>query len=90
MSTRTTPTGSLCSRDGLPPDLIGVLRDQSIVVPQDAAVFDLIGRWAKAPSNTGSSDIEECACGSGLPAKFWMGDGWVCGECYDEREADRA
>lgn len=27
--------------------------------------------------------------GSGLPAKFWTGDGWMCGDCYDEREADR-
>ena len=38
---------------------------------------------SEAPCN------EECECGSGLVAKFWTGDGWMCGECYDEREADR-
>lgn len=43
---------------GLPPDLAGVLRDQSILVPQDAAVFELIASWAKAPTNTASAHIE--------------------------------
>ncbi|MBA3357261.1 MAG: hypothetical protein H0U18_15245 [Pyrinomonadaceae bacterium] len=31
----------------LPTDLADVLRDQSIVVPQDAAVWELIGRETK-------------------------------------------
>jgi hypothetical protein len=37
---------------GLPTDLAAALRDQSIIVPQDAAVFELIAAWAKAPSPT--------------------------------------
>lgn len=40
---------------GLPPDLARVLQDQSIIVPQDAAVFDLIAKWANAPTNTASA-----------------------------------
>jgi hypothetical protein len=43
---------------GLPADLASVLRDQSVVVPQDAAVFDMIAAWAKAPSATASADIK--------------------------------
>jgi hypothetical protein len=27
-----------------------VLRDQSVIVQQDAAVFELIAAWAKAPT----------------------------------------
>lgn len=42
---------------GLPPDLASVLRDQSIIVPQDAAVFELVAAWAKAPSATASAEI---------------------------------
>jgi hypothetical protein len=42
---------------GLPADLASVLRDQSVVVPQDAAVFELIAAWTKAPSMTASADI---------------------------------
>jgi hypothetical protein len=42
---------------GLPADLASVLRDQSIVVPQDAAVFDMVAAWAKAPSATASAEI---------------------------------
>lgn len=42
---------------GLPADLASVLRDQSVVVPQDAAVFDLIAAWAKAPSATASAEL---------------------------------
>ena len=42
--------------DGLPPDLARVLRDQSIIVPQDAAAFELIAKWANAQSATLSSD----------------------------------
>jgi hypothetical protein len=41
----------------LPADLASVLRDQSIVVPQDAAVFDMVAAWAKAPSTTASADV---------------------------------
>jgi hypothetical protein len=40
---------------GLPVDLASVLRDQSVVVPQDAAVFELIAAWAKAPTPTASA-----------------------------------
>lgn len=43
------------SLDGLPDDLARVLRDQSIIVPQDSAVFDLIAKWAKAQSTTVSA-----------------------------------
>lgn len=42
---------------GLPADLASVLRDQSVVVSQDAAVFELIAAWNKAPSITASADI---------------------------------
>ena len=42
---------------GLPADLASVLRDQSIVVPQDAPVFDMVAAWAKAPSATAGADI---------------------------------
>lgn len=40
---------------GLPDDLARVLRDPSIIVPQDAAVFELIAKWADAPSDTVSA-----------------------------------
>ncbi|MDX6516044.1 MAG: hypothetical protein QOH73_1710 [Gaiellaceae bacterium] len=42
---------------GLPADLASLLRDQSIVVPQDAAVFELVAAWAKAPSATASAEV---------------------------------
>lgn len=41
----------------LPADLASVLRDPSVIVPQDAAVFELIAKWAKAPSTTASAEI---------------------------------
>ncbi len=42
---------------GLPDDLASVLRDQSVIVPQDAAVFELIAAWAKAPTPTASAEV---------------------------------
>lgn len=42
---------------GLPADLAAVLRDQSVIVPQDAAVFELIAAWRKAPAATASAAI---------------------------------
>lgn len=42
---------------GLPADLASVLRDQSVIVPQDAAVFELIAAWAKAPTPTASAEV---------------------------------
>lgn len=42
---------------GLPSDLASVLRDQSVIVPQDAAVFELIAAWAKAPALTASAGL---------------------------------
>jgi hypothetical protein len=42
---------------GLPADLASVLRDQSVIVPQDAAVFELVAAWAKAPTPTASAQI---------------------------------
>ncbi len=42
---------------GLPPDLAAILRDQSVIVPQDSRVFELIAEWANAPSNTASKPI---------------------------------
>lgn len=42
---------------GLPADLVSVLRDQSVLVRQDAAVFELIAAWTKAPSPTASAHI---------------------------------
>jgi hypothetical protein len=41
---------------GLPADLASVLRDQSVIVPQDTAVFELVAAWAKAPTPTASAD----------------------------------
>jgi hypothetical protein len=38
--------------NGLPSDLAAVLKDPGVVVPQDALVFELIARWAKAPTPT--------------------------------------
>lgn len=32
----------------------------------------------------------ECECGNGEPAKCWTGDGWMCDDCYYERDADAA
>lgn len=40
---------------GLPGDLAAVLRDQSVIVPQDAGVFELIANWASAPASTASA-----------------------------------
>jgi hypothetical protein len=42
---------------GLPADLASVLRDQSVIVPQDAAVFELIAAWAKSPTTTASAEV---------------------------------
>ena len=42
---------------GLPADLASVLQDQSIIVPQDGAVFEVIAAWAKAPIPTASAGI---------------------------------
>ena len=46
---------------GLPADLASVLRDQSVIVPQDAAVFELIASWAKAPTPTASAEMTVAA-----------------------------
>lgn len=40
---------------GLPADLVTLLRDPSIVIPQDQAVFEMIAKWSNAPSNTASA-----------------------------------
>ena len=42
---------------GLPADLASVLRDHSVLVPQDAAVFELVAAWAKAPTRTAGAEI---------------------------------
>lgn len=42
---------------GVPADLASVLRDQSIVVPQDTAVFEMVAAWANAPSTTASAEL---------------------------------
>lgn len=42
---------------GLPVDLVSVLRDQSVIVSQDAAVFELVAAWAKAPTPTASGEL---------------------------------
>jgi hypothetical protein len=41
----------------LPANLAAVLRDQSVIVPQDAAVFELIAAWRKAPAAAASAAI---------------------------------
>ena len=35
-----------------------LLRDQTVVVAQDGAVFAKIAEWANAPSNTASASLE--------------------------------
>lgn len=45
--------------DGLPDDLARVLRDHSIIVPQDQSVFELIASWRDAPSNTASASNQD-------------------------------
>ena len=45
--------------EGLPPDLARVLRDQSIVVPQDGALWELLAKWRNAPSDTASADSHQ-------------------------------
>lgn len=42
---------------GLPTALALLLRDPSVVVSQDAAVFELIAAWAKAPTATAGADV---------------------------------
>lgn len=42
---------------GLPADLAEILRDQSVVVPQDAGVFAMIAAWTHAPATTASAEI---------------------------------
>lgn len=42
---------------GVPADLESVLRDQSVVISQDAAVFELIAAWAKSPTTTASAEL---------------------------------
>lgn len=37
-----------------PTDLAAILSDPGVVVAQDARVFELIARWAKAPTTTAS------------------------------------
>ena len=57
MSQSERPVCPTCGQPcDLPPDLCRVLRDQSIIVPQDAAVFELMEKWRNAPSNTASAD----------------------------------
>ena len=49
------------SMSGLPAELASVLRDQSVIVPQDAAVFDMIASWANAPTSTASAGVSEAS-----------------------------
>lgn len=44
---------------GLPADLVRALRDPSIVIPQDGALWVKIAEWANAPSNTASAHLPE-------------------------------
>lgn len=41
----------------LPQDLAAMLRDQSVIIPQHAAVFEAVAAWAKAPAATASAGI---------------------------------
>jgi hypothetical protein len=41
--------------DHMPDDLRSVLSDPGIVIRQDAAVFELIARWAHAPAATATA-----------------------------------
>jgi hypothetical protein len=50
-------TGGPDPAAGLPDELRVLFRDQSIVIPRDAAVFDMIAAYANAPSATMSAEI---------------------------------
>lgn len=43
--------------EGLPPTLLAILRDQSVIVPQDGAVWARLAQWNNAPCNTASAEI---------------------------------
>jgi hypothetical protein len=47
--------------DDLPADLAELLRDQSVVVPQDAAVFEAVAAWVNAPSAAASAELATVA-----------------------------
>ena len=47
--------------DDLPADLADLLRDQSVVVPQDAAVFDAVAAWVNAPPAAASAELATIA-----------------------------
>lgn len=49
--------GEPCPTCGFPVELANLLRNQSIVVCQDAAVWEMIARWHQAPSNTASAAL---------------------------------
>lgn len=51
----TTPPFEGDPLEGLPDDLARLLRDPSIIVPQDAAVFEMVAKWADVPSDTASA-----------------------------------
>lgn len=62
----------------LPPDLAAILRDQSVIVPQHAAVFEAVAAWAKAPTATASAGLtvqqtEPLAGVVGVPASTTPG-----------------
>jgi hypothetical protein len=44
--------------DHMPADLRAVLSDPGIVIRQDAAVFELIARWKRAPSASAAASPE--------------------------------
>lgn len=49
--------------EGLPDDLAALLRDPRVIVPQDAAVCELIAKWMYAPSDTVSAERRYHAAG---------------------------
>lgn len=51
-------TGARDPLEGLPDDLARVLRDPSVIVPQDGVLFERIAEWANAKSGTVSGAIE--------------------------------
>lgn len=64
----------------MPRDLLAVLRDPSIIIRQDAAVFELIAKWQNAPSPTMAGQPVDRASGE----RITHGRHCICSACARE------
>ena len=72
--------------EGLPPTLLAILRDQSVIVPQDGAVWARLAQWNNAPCNTASAEIAPTT----IPPCFgcWTPQGCAPGFCAGPKPHD--